>query len=72
MVAKEPFGFPRPLRWAKEDQFISSAPRRCSSAARIGACPARWMRWAAGAAAVAVALWLQAGDFRTQMTGLMP
>jgi hypothetical protein len=30
------------------------------------------MRLAAGAAVVAVALWLQLGDFRTQMTGLMP
>jgi hypothetical protein len=30
------------------------------------------MRWTTGAAAVAIALWLQLADFRTQMTGLMP
>jgi hypothetical protein len=30
------------------------------------------MRWGAGAAVVAVALWLQVADFATQMTGLMP
>jgi hypothetical protein len=71
MVAKEPFLFPRPLRWAKEDQFVGPLLAVFIGAA-IGTLPRPWMRWGAGAAVVAVALWLQLGDFRTQMTGLMP
>jgi hypothetical protein len=70
-VAKEPFLFPRPLRWAKEDQFVGPLLAVFIGAA-IAALPRPWMRWGAGATVVAVALWLQLGDFRTQMTGLMP
>jgi hypothetical protein len=71
MVCKEPFLFPRPMRWAKEDQFIGPLLAVFIGAA-LGTLPRPWMRWTAGGAAVAVALWLQLGDFRTQMTGLMP
>ena len=71
MVFKEPVFFPRPMRWAKEDQFIGPLLAVFIGAA-LGTLPRAWMRWSAGAAFVAVALWLQIGDFRTQMTGLMP
>jgi hypothetical protein len=71
MIFKEPFLFPRPMRWAKEDQFIGPLLAIFIGAA-LGTLPRPWMRWGAGAAVVAVALWLQLGDFRTQMTGLMP
>ena len=71
MVFKEPFLFPRPMRWAKEDQFVGPLLAVFIGAA-LGTLPRPWMRWAAGAAVVGVALWLQVGDFRTQMTGLMP
>ncbi|HZM51711.1 MAG TPA: hypothetical protein VFE68_14500, partial [Vicinamibacteria bacterium] len=71
MVFKEPFLFPRPMRWAKEDQFVGPLLAIFIGAA-LGTLPRPWMRWAAGLAAVAVALWLQLADFGTQMTGLMP
>ena len=71
MVFKEPFLFPRPMRWAKEDQFVGPLVAVFIGAA-LGTLPRPWMRWAAGAAVVAVALWLQIDDFHTQMTGLMP
>jgi hypothetical protein len=69
MLLKEPFLFPRLLRWAKEDQFLS--PLLCLSVgAGIAALPARWMRWAAGALAVAGAWWLQAKDYATHLDTL--
>jgi hypothetical protein len=71
MIAKEPFGFPRPLRWGKEDQFVSPLLALLVGGA-VAALPRSWMRWTAGAAAVGVALWLQLGDFRTHVTALMP
>lgn len=71
MVAKEPFGFPRPLRWGKEDQFISPLLALLIGGA-IACLPRRWMRWGAAVVAVAIALWLQVGDFRTHVSGLMP
>ncbi|HET6899215.1 MAG TPA: hypothetical protein VFK70_12735 [Vicinamibacteria bacterium] len=71
MVFKEPVFFPRPMRWAKEDQFVGPLLAILIGAA-LGTLPRPWMRWTAGALVVAVALWLQIGDFRTQMTGLMP
>jgi hypothetical protein len=71
MVFKEPFLFPRPMRWAKEDQFVGPLLAIFIGAA-LGTLPRPWMRWGAGAAVVAVALWLQLADFHTQMTGLMP
>jgi hypothetical protein len=71
MLAKEPFLFPRPLRWAKEDQFIAPLLALLIGAA-CWALPKAWMRWAAAAVAVAVALYLQLGDFRIHFTGAMP
>lgn len=71
MVFKEPFLFPRPMRWAKEDQFVGPLLAIFIGAA-LGTLPRPWMRWGAGAAVMAIALWLQLGDFHTQMTGLMP
>jgi hypothetical protein len=62
MLLKEPFLFPKLLRWAKEDQFLS--PLLCLLiGGAVGALPRAWLRWGAGAAAVAVALWLQLRDF---------
>jgi hypothetical protein len=71
MIAKEPFGFPRPLRWGKEDQFVSPLLALLIGGA-IAALPRPWMRWSAGVVAVGAALWLQAGDFATHASGLMP
>lgn len=71
MLAKEPFLFPRPLRWAKEDQFVSPLLALLIGGA-AGSLPRAWMRWVAASVAVGVALWLQAGDFRIHLSGLMP
>src|SRR5439155_3405361 len=71
MLAKEPFLFPRPLRWAKEDEFISPLVALLIAAPAWGL-PRPWMRWTAAALAVSVAAWLQAGDFRIHASGLMP
>jgi hypothetical protein len=62
MVLKEPFLFPKLLRWAKEDQFVSPALALCLAGAVAGL-PRRWMRWAAGALVIGVALALEARDF---------
>ena len=62
MLLKEPFLFPRLLRWAKEDQFLS--PLLCLLiGAAAGGLPRLWMRWGAATAAIATALWLQLRDF---------
>jgi hypothetical protein len=62
MLLKEPAFFPKLLRWAKEDQFLS--PLLCLLVAGgVFALPRSWMRWAGAAAAVATALWLQLRDF---------
>jgi hypothetical protein len=71
MLFKEPFLFPRPLRWGKEDQFISPLLAVLIGGA-VGSLPRPWMRWAAGAAVLGVALWLQLGDFRIHVSGSMP
>ncbi len=71
MLAKEPFLFPRPLRWAKEDEFLSPVLALFLGAA-AWALPRPWMRWTAAVVVVAVAAWLQAGDFRVHATGAMP
>jgi hypothetical protein len=71
MLCKEPFLFPRPLRWAKEDQFVSPLLALLIGGA-VAALPRPWMRWTAGAFVATVALWLQLGDFRIHATGLMP
>jgi hypothetical protein len=62
MVLKEPGLFPKLLRWAKEDQFVS--PLLCLFAgAFCAALPKPWQRRLATAAAVAAALALEARDF---------
>jgi hypothetical protein len=62
MLLKEPFLFPKLLRWAKEDQFLS--PLLCLlMAGALGALSRPWMRWGAGLAAVGGALLLQLLDF---------
>jgi hypothetical protein len=71
MVLKEPGFFPRPLRWAKEEQFVSPLLDLMIGGA-IAALPLAWMRWAAAATVVAMAAWLQCGDFLTHLRGLMP
>jgi len=62
MLLKEPFLFPKLLRWGKEDQFLS--PLLCVLvAAAVWALPRAWMRWSAAAAALSTAFWLQLRDF---------
>jgi hypothetical protein len=62
MLLKEPFLFPKLLRWAKEDQFVS--PLLCLTiAAAVWGLPRAWMRWAGTALALSTALWLQLRDF---------
>jgi hypothetical protein len=70
MLAKEPFLFPRPMRWAKEDQFIAPALALVLAGA-AGSLPRPWMRWTAGTLVVAGALWLQLGDFRAHALSLL-
>jgi hypothetical protein len=62
MVLKEPVLFPRLLRWAKEDQFLSPLVALVVAGAVWGL-PRAWMKWAASAAAVATALALQLRDY---------
>jgi len=70
MLLKEPFLFPKMLRWAKEDQFVS--PLLCLFvAAAVAALPRRWLRWTAAALVVAVAAVLQGRDFLLQANSLL-
>jgi 4-amino-4-deoxy-L-arabinose transferase-like glycosyltransferase len=69
MVMKEPFLFPRMLRWAKEDQFLSPL-LDLLIAAGIAAIPRRGVRWAAAGAALGAAAWLQAADYLTHLDTL--
>jgi hypothetical protein len=62
MVLKEPALFPRLLRWAKEDQFLSPLLGLLVAGA-VAALPRPWLRRVAGAAAVAAALALQLRDY---------
>jgi hypothetical protein len=71
MIAKEPFLFPRPLRWAKEEQFLSPLLALLIGAA-TWSLPRAWQRWCAATVLVAGALWLEAGDFARHATGQMP
>jgi len=62
MVLKEPFLFPKLLRWTKEEQFLSPL-MDLMVAGLVSTPPRRWMRWAVGGVAVAWALRLQLRDF---------
>jgi hypothetical protein len=62
MVLKEPWLFPKLLRWAKEDQFLS--PLLCLAiAAAVAAVPSAGARRLATAAVLGGALWLQLRDY---------
>jgi hypothetical protein len=68
MLLKEPFLLPKLLRWAKEDQFVS--PLLCLFvAAAAWSLPRPWMRWAASAAALGAAVWIQVNDFLLNASG---
>ena len=62
MLLKEPFLFPRLLRWAKEDQFLS--PLLCLLVAgAIASLPRAWLRWSVAALGLVTAAWLELRDF---------
>lgn len=62
MLLKEPVFFPRLLRYAKEDQFLS--PLLCLLiGGAVWALPRPWMRWTGAALAVAGTFWIEARDF---------
>jgi hypothetical protein len=70
MLLKEPVFFPKLLRWAKEDQFVS--PLLCLLLA--GACSAirpRWLRHGVALLLLLGALLLQLRDFRHHATSLL-
>jgi hypothetical protein len=62
MWLKEPGAFPRLLRWAKEDQFLSPLIGLLVAGA-VWSSPRAWLRWGASAAALATALALQLRDY---------
>jgi hypothetical protein len=70
MVLKEPVFYPKLLRWAKEDQFLS--PLLCLFVGgALAAVPDRRLRWALAAAAVAGAAWLELRDFAHHANSLL-
>jgi hypothetical protein len=70
MVLKEPGLFPKLLRWAKEDQFLS--PLLCLFiAAAATALPRARLRFAVAALVLAVAVWLQLRDFAHHANSLL-
>jgi hypothetical protein len=70
LVLKEPRFYPRLLRWAKEDQFVS--PLLCLFiAGALSAIPEKRTRWALAALVLAVALWLQLRDFAHHANSLL-
>jgi hypothetical protein len=62
MLLKEPFLFPKLLRWTKEEQFLSPL-MDLTIGACVAALPQPWMRWGAAAVAIGWALRLQLRDF---------
>ena len=54
--------FPKLLRWAKEDQFLSPLLAALVAGA-VWALPCAWLRWVGTAAVLGAALWLQLRDF---------
>jgi hypothetical protein len=70
MALKEPVLFPKLLRWAKEDHFLS--PLSCLMVAAACAAPRRrWLRVLLAAAALAGAAWLEWRDFRHHANSLL-
>jgi hypothetical protein len=69
MVLKEPWLFPRLLRWAKEDQFVSPLAGLLI-AGSVWSLPRPGMRWLSSAAALATALALQLRDYWYQANSL--
>jgi hypothetical protein len=62
MLLKEPFLFPKLLRWAKEDQFLS--PLLCLLVAgAVASLPRAWMRWGGATLALGTAAALEIRDF---------
>jgi hypothetical protein len=70
LVLKEPRFFPRLLRWAKEDQFVSPLMCVLIAGATGAVSPAR-VRWGLAALLLAVALWLQLRDFGHHSSSLL-
>lgn len=62
MLLKEPWLYPKLLRWAKEDQFVSPLLALMIGGA-VAAIPHPRLRTAAALAIVAVAAWLELRDF---------
>jgi hypothetical protein len=62
MLLKEPWLFPRLLRWAKEDQFLSPLLVLLVAGA-LGAIPHRGLRRSLAAVTLVTALWLQLRDY---------
>jgi hypothetical protein len=62
MVLKEPFLFPRLLRWAKEDLFLGPL-LALLAAGGIASIPDRTWRRVTAAVAIGAAAWLQVRDF---------
>jgi hypothetical protein len=68
MVLKEPFLFPKLLRWAKEDQFLS--PLLCLLIGGAVAATPRRLRWSLAALLLAGALVLQVRDYMCHANSL--
>ena len=62
MLLKEPWLFPKLLRWAKEDQFVSPLLALLVGGALAGI-PNRTLRLATAALVIAAAAWLEVRDF---------
>jgi hypothetical protein len=70
MFFKEPFLFPKLLRWAKEDQFLS--PLLCLfMGAAVAAVPHRIARWGLAAVVLTVALAIEWRDFLHHANSLL-
>ena len=70
MVFKEPALYPKLLRWAKEDQFLS--PLLCLlTGAALAAVPDRRLRLGLAAIAIGVAAWLACRDFTYHANSLL-
>jgi hypothetical protein len=69
MILKEPIFYPKLLRWAKEDQFLS--PLLCLLiAGAIWTLPRAWLRWALTLLTLGTAVWLAMRDYWHHMVSL--